>query len=221
MSTPRRFSQGPYVQPPGSTEIVLVRHGASADAVEGEDFDLFEGHGNPALSPIGREQAELVGQRLAREKFAALYVSNLRRTSETAAPLIALSGMVPIVEPDIREVFLGEWEGGILRQKAVDHDPIFLKIWEEQSWAVVPGAEASDVFSARLRGAIERIAAAHVDQKVVVFSHGAAIGDLMAQASGSRPFAFIGVDNASINRLVITPERWAVRCYNDTAHLAS
>ena len=53
-----------------------------------------------------------------------------------------------------------------------------------------------------------------------MFSHGAAIGEILAQASGSTPFAFINSDNTSISRLVVTPERWIVRGYNDTAHLA-
>jgi 2,3-bisphosphoglycerate-dependent phosphoglycerate mutase len=219
MATPRRFSQQPFVGPPGSTEIALVRHGASADAIEGEDFELFEGHGNPPLSEVGREQARLVGERLAREKFDALYVSNLRRTLETAQPFIELSGLEALVEPDIREVFLGDWEGGMFRQKVFDHDPIIMKMWQEQSWAVVPGAESAEAFSTRLRGAIERIAAAHPNQKVVVFSHGAAIGELMAQASGSRPFAFIGADNASISRLFVTPDQWMVRGFNEITHL--
>ena len=60
MTSPRSFSQRPYVGPPGSTELLLVRHGASADAVEGEDFELVEGQGDPPLSDIGRRQAELV-----------------------------------------------------------------------------------------------------------------------------------------------------------------
>jgi probable phosphoglycerate mutase len=54
---------------------------------------------------------------------------------------------------------------------------------------------------------------------VVVFSHGAAIGELLAQATGSAPFAFLGADNASISRLVVGSGRWVLRGYNDTAHL--
>jgi probable phosphoglycerate mutase len=219
MATPRRFSQQPFVGPPGSTEILLVRHGASADAVEGEEFELIEGHGNPPLSPAGQEQARLVGERLSRETFGALYVSNLRRTIETAQPLIDLTGLDPIVEPDLREVHLGDWEGGMFRQKVFDHDPIIMKMWQEQSWSVIPGAESAEGFSARLRGAITRIAAAHPDQKVVAFSHGAAIGELVAQASGARPFAFISADNASITRLVVTPDQWMVRGFNEITHL--
>ncbi len=206
--------------PPGSTELLLVRHGASADSVEGESFELVEGQGDPPLSEVGRHQAEQVALRLALEPVDGLYVSNLRRTAETAAPLVERTGIHPVVEPDLREVFLGAWEGGLLRQMAVDRDPRFDQLLREQRWDVVPGAESRAVFGGRLRGAIERIAAAHPGGKVVVFSHGAAIGEILALASDSAPFAFINADNASISKMVVTPERWIVRGYNDTAHLA-
>jgi 2,3-bisphosphoglycerate-dependent phosphoglycerate mutase len=219
MSTPRRFSQELYTPPPGATELVLVRHGASADAVEGEEFELVDGHGDPPLSATGRQQAELVGARLARLEFEAIYVSSLRRTAETAAPLARLTGKTPLVEPDLREVCLGEWEGGLFRQKVADADPLAMRMFTEQRWDVVPGAEAAEDFSRRLRGAVERIVAAHPDQRVVAFSHGAAIGELLAQATGSRPFAFLNSDNTAIARLVVTPERWLLRSYGDIAHL--
>jgi probable phosphoglycerate mutase len=219
MSTPRTFSQQPLQSPSGSTELLLVRHGASADAVEGALHELLEGQGNPSLSPIGRKQAELVGARLADGEYAGIWVSTLRRTAETAAPLARRAGLVPVVDADLREVFLGEWEGGLFRQKVADQDPVAQRMFAEQTWAVVPGAESADAFGARLRGAVTRIAAAHAGGRVVVFCHGAAIGEILAQASGSRPFAFIGADNSSISRLIVTSDRWIVRGFNDTAHL--
>ena len=75
------------------------------------------------------------------------------------------------------------------------------------------------MFGGRLRRSVERIAAAHPGGRVVVFSHGAAIGEVLAQATGSEPFAFVGADNASISKVVVTPERWVLRGYNDTSHL--
>jgi probable phosphoglycerate mutase len=197
----------------------LVRHGASADAVEGEEFEFIDGHGNPPLSDVGREQAELVGARLAHMTIDALYVTTLRRTVETAAPLVQRTGIVPIVEPDLREVHLGEWEGGLFRQKVADADPMALRMMKEERWDVVPGAESPDQFGARIHRAIERIAANHPDARVVAFSHGAAIGEVLAQATGSRPFAFLMSDNTAIARLVLTAERWILRGFNDTAHL--
>ena len=206
--------------PPGSTELLLVRHGASADAVEGEAFELVEGQGDPPLSPVGRHQAELVARRLVAEPFDGMYVSTLRRTAETAAPLVERTGMHPVVDADLREIFLGEWEGGHLRQKAADGDPTFEQVLREQRWDVIPGAESREVFGGRLGRAIDRIAGTHPGGRVIVFSHGAAIGEILAQASDSAPFAFINADNTSITRLVVTPERWIIRGYNDTAHLA-
>jgi probable phosphoglycerate mutase len=198
---------------------LLVRHGASAASLEGETFELVEGQGDPPLSEAGRHQAEQVALRLAQEPFDALYVSTLQRTVQTAAPLVARSGMTPVVEADLREVFLGEWEGGLLRLKAADDDPLFQKVMAEQRWDVIPGAESRKVFGGRLRRAVDRIVTAHPGGRVVVFSHGAAIGEILAQATGSTPFAFVGPDNASISKLVVAPERWIVRGYNDTAHL--
>ncbi len=219
MTAPRTFSQRPYAGPPGSTELLLVRHGASADSVEGESFELVEGQGDPPLSETGRHQAEQVALRLAQEPFDAMYVSTLQRTAQTAAPLVARTGITPVVDTDLREVYLGEWEGGLLRQKAVDRDPLFDEVLREQRWDVVPGAESRKVFGGRLHAAMERMATAHPGGRVVVFSHGAAIGEIVSQASGSTPFAFLNADNASISRIVVTPERWIVRGYNDTAHL--
>jgi len=219
VTTPRTFSQRPYVGPPGSTELLLVRHGASADSVEGESFELVEGQGDPPLSEAGRHQAEQVALRLAQEPIDGVYFSTLRRTAQTAAPLVDRTGIVPVADADLREVYLGEWEGGLLRQRAVDRDPMFDAVLREERWDVVPGAESRAAFGGRLRAAVERIAASHPGGRVVVFGHGAAIGEIMAQASGSTPFAFINADNASLSRIVVTPERWIVRGYNDIAHL--
>jgi probable phosphoglycerate mutase len=92
---------------------------------------------------------------------------------------------------------------------------------QEQRWDVIPGAEPSAAFARRVRAAIERIAAAHPDQRVVAVSHGGTIGEVLAQAAHSQPFAFAGADNASISQVVISKERWAIRRFNDTAHLGA
>jgi probable phosphoglycerate mutase len=217
--TPRIYRQTKFEAPAGATEVFLVRHGESEPAVEGLDFALADGHGDPSLAPEGRDQAKRVGERLATERIEAVYVSSLRRTAETAEPLAQRLGLAPVMDPDLREVYLGEWEGGLFRQKVADRDPIAVQMFTEQRWDVIPKAEPGELFSRRVRGAMERIAAAHRDQRVVVFSHGGTIGEILAQATGSQPFAFMGTDNASISHIVITPDRWILRRFNDTAHL--
>jgi len=216
---PRTHRQHRFAPPPGATEILLVRHGESQPAVEGQPFDLVDGHGDPALSPEGREQAVRVCARLAGEGVDAIYVSKLRRTRETAAALAGALQLPMVVEPDLHEVFLGDWEGGVFRQKVADGDPIALRMAAEERWDVIPNAEPADAFAARARRTVTRIAAAHPDQRVAAFAHGGIIGEILAQATGSRPFALAGSDNASVSHLVVSGDRWILRRFNDTAHL--
>ncbi len=99
---PKVVRQARFRRPPGATEMFLVRHGESEPAVAGEVFPLVDGHGDPALAPEGREQAERVADRLAGQGVDAIYVTTLRRTHETAAPLAGRHGLEPRVERDLR-----------------------------------------------------------------------------------------------------------------------
>ena len=170
------YRQNRFALPPGAAELLLIRHGESERATLAAPFPIVDGRADPALAPEGHEQAERLADRLAPGGISAIYVSTLRRTALTAAPLAARL---------------------------------------DQRGQAEPTAE----FTARVRGAVSRIAAAHPGQRVAVFTHGGVIGEALAQASGSRPFAFITADNGSISRLVISPDRWVVRGFNDTAHL--
>ena len=213
------YRQARFQLPPGATELLLIRHGESQAAYMEEPFPLVDGHADPELATDGRAQAELLAQRLAKMHIDAIYVTTLRRTAQTAAPLARQLGLTPQVEPDLREVNLGEWEAGVFRKMVAENHPVAERMWAEERWDVIPGAEPAEVFAARVGGAIKRIAAAHPDQRVAAVVHGGVIAQALAMATGSRPFAFLGADNGSISRLVIMPQRWVLRGYNDTAHL--
>ena len=216
---PTAFRQRRYEVPPDATDLLLVRHGASEAYRDGMPFALVGGHGDPPLSAEGAEQARLVSQRLAAAGLAAIYVTNLRRTAETAAPLAARLGIEPRLEADLREVYLGDWEGGLFRKNVAEGHPVSLRMTAQERWDVIPGAESSARLTGRVRAAISRIAAAHPGQRVAAFTHGGVIGEALAIASGCLPFAFLGAENTSISRLVIAADRWVVRGFNDTAHL--
>ena len=205
--------------PPGATELLIVRHGESAAFRPDQPFTLVDGHGDPPLHPNGEAQAVLVAERLAGESIHAIYVTKLQRTAQTAAPLAEKLGLTPRVDPDLHEVHLGAWEGGLLRRKAAEQDPVYLQVQASEDWGQIPGAESFAVLTERCVRGVRRIHAAHPDQRVAVFVHGGVIGALLAHAAGSRPFAFAGADNASIQHLVVSGDDWKLRCYNDTAHL--
>jgi len=209
-----------FSAPASATEIVLVRHGETIAADPAKPFPLVEGHGDPELGLHGLEHAERVADRLQGGRIDAIYVTTLRRTHETAAPLAARVGLTPVLEPDLREVRLGDWEGGLYRHKVVTLDPVAMEMFERERWDVVPRAESNEELAERVRAAIERIAAAHRGGRVVAFSHGGAIGMVLSIATGSRPFAFVAMDNGAISTIVVSEQRWFLRGFNDTCHLA-
>lgn len=223
--TPREtlteYRQYRFRLPPGAADLLLVRHGESQPARLDEPFPTNGGHADPPLDPRGHDEAERVAERLARERLTAIYVTSLQRTAQTAEPLVRRVGLEPNVEADLREVYLGEWEGALFRARVREGHPIAQRVFEEQRWDAIPGAEPMDAFTDRVRAAIGRIAQAHPDERVVVFTHGGVIAMLAALATGSRPFAFVGADNGSITHLVVTGEHWILRRFNDTGHLGT
>ena len=145
----------------------------------------------------------------------------LRRTAETAAPLCARTGMAPAVVEELREVHLGELEGGEFRIRSAQGDPLVRRVFVEQRWDVIPGAEPMHALAERVRAGVGSIVEAVGPGAIAAaVLHGGVIGEICRQATGSRPLAFVHVDNASISRLVVFPSgRWLLRTFNDTTHL--
>jgi probable phosphoglycerate mutase len=214
------YRQLRFSLPPGAANLFLVRHGETQPAREDAPFPLRDGHADPPLDPRGRDEAERVAERLAGQDLSAIYVTPLRRTAETAAPLAERLDIQPLVEPNLREVYLGAWEGGLFRVRVYEKHPIARRMYAEGRWDVIPGAETLDSLGARVRAGIARIAAAHPGERVAVFTHGGVIGMAVALATQGRCFAFIEADNGSITQLVVG-DRWILRRFNDTGHLGT
>jgi len=218
---PEEYRQPVYSPPSGAVDLFLIRHGESEPARPGKSFPMVDGHGDPALHENGHSQAKAVGERLKNEPFSALYVTTLRRTHQTAAPLAANLGIEPVVEADLREICLGEWDGGLYRIKSAQGDPLFRRAVEKQEWGEIPGAETTAQLHARVLAGLKRIALQHVDERVAAFVHGGVIGAVMSIATGAAPFAFNGAANGSISRIVMHGDDIIVRGFNDCSHLPS
>ena len=208
------FRQHRFAPAPGATRVLLVRHGESAPAHPDRPFPL------PTATAI---RPSTLTASCSRRTAACRDRSRRRHLRHhppaPTRPLAALTGLSPAVEPDLREVHLGEWEGGELRVRAAAGDPAFVAAMAAQRWDLIPGAEPLEDFDRRLQDGLSRIVAAHPDQTVVAVVHGGVIGQLLAHAVGVEGFAFVGADNASISELVVHDGRQVLRRFNDTAHL--
>ena len=213
------YPQTLYQPEDGACQILLVRHGQSAPFVPDQPFPLVDGHGNPHLSELGHYQATLVGDRLGTEPIEAIYASILTRTQQTAAPLAAKRQLTTTVEPDLQEVFLGDFEGGLIRQMSAEDHPAILAMRTKREWGELPGAETNAELTKRTVGAMQRIAAMHPDELVAVFCHGGVVGAILGHAIGVNPFSFNGSRHTAISHLVVNPSGWVVRSFNNAAHV--
>jgi probable phosphoglycerate mutase len=213
--------QRPFITPDDAREVVLVRHGSVADTSDQPPDPPLGRQNDPPLGKAGRAQAEAAGARLSEEPIAAVFVTPLRRTVETATPLLARRPLETVVLEDLREVELGDWEHGELARRAAQGDPEFVRVMREQRWELIPNAERAERFAERIRRGLAAAAdAAGAGTVAVAFTHSAVIAEACRQVTGSRPFAFLTVSNGSLTRLVRMGDgRWVLVSFNETAHL--
>jgi probable phosphoglycerate mutase len=164
------------------TTIVLVRHGHTDLSLA----DYMCGTTDPPLCAAGVEMADAVAERVARERWVALYASPLLRTRQTAEPVGRRLGLPLRVESDLREIAYGEWEGRRLSEiRAADGER--LRRWVERPGTTAPpGGESGAAVVARARPAVERILEKHPEGNVLVVSHKSTIRLLLC--------AWLGID---------------------------
>ncbi|MCF2706392.1 histidine phosphatase family protein [Arcanobacterium haemolyticum] len=152
--------------------IHLIRHGETElNAIHTIDT-AFPG---APLTDRGREQARNLVERLDGIEFDALYVSSLRRTHQTAAPLAQARGLTPIERPGLREIEAGSWELGDSDDEYRGYFATLLS-WIDGDLSVAQGGGVrGEETLARFDAVIREIEESGA-QSVAVFSHGAMIG---------------------------------------------
>jgi probable phosphoglycerate mutase len=195
-------------------DLLLIRHGRSADVVPGSDESL-----DPPLHDLGHQQAEALARRLQNKVIAAIYASDLERAVQTAGYL-AMSRAVEVQQrQDLREVWLGEWERGEFRRRAQARDPEWLAFARSGRWDLVPGSEGDDALRTRVARAIGGIAAQHLGETVAVVVHGGVINAFLAASFETTPSWFGLIENTSVTVVLAGATRRILVTVNDCAHL--
>lgn len=201
-----------------ATRLVVIRHGETA----WNRVTRIQGHTDIPLSPLGRAQAGRLAQALADEPFAAIYASDLSRAWQTAEALAAVHGLPIREEPGLRERAFGRFEG-LTWQEIDEGYPEDAARWRRREPDYpVGGGESLVVFSARCLAAARRAAAAHPGQSIALVAHGGVLDCLYRAATRvalDAPRSW-QLGNATINRLLATPDGFTLVGWNDDQHLA-
>lgn len=199
------------------TDFILIRHGET-------DWNRemrFQGHVDPPLNATGHEQARRLSLRLQGEKVDQFYASDLLRTRQTADPSHGVLSLAPALDPMLREQHFGEVDGMRVDDVRVQH-PEYWAQWTRfhPDWAM-PGGESAQVFHARVMGALQRLAAAHPGQTVLVVTHGGVLDMVYrtARSLGLHGPRQSEIPNAGINRVRMRGEAVEIVGWADARHL--
>lgn len=200
------------------TRFLLLRHGQTELSVHRR----YSGRGNPALTELGRRQAEAAAQYLAQKGgVAAVVTSPLQRAYDTAAAAAKALGLDVIVDDDLIETDFGAWEG-LTFAEAAERDPDLHRRWLRDTSMAPPQGESFDAAAERVGRARARIIAQHTGETVLVVSHVTPIKTLLRMALDGGPSILyrLHLDLASLSIAEFYPDGPAsVRLVNQTAYL--
>ena len=200
-----------------ATRIIAVRHGETAWNVD----TRIQGHLDIALNDTGHWQARQVARALADEPLAAVYTSDLQRAHATAQAIAQASGAPLVAEPGLRERSFGELEGRTFAEIEAEL-PEQARRWRQRDPHFAPtDGETLVQLRERIAATTHRLAAQHTEQLIVLVAHGGVLDMLYRLATGldlQAPRTWL-VTNASINRLLWTPQGLTLVGWADTQHL--
>ena len=142
----------------GHVNVFVMRHGETAWSVSGRHTSTTD----LPLTDNGRGLAQRLRPVLAREAFAHVFVSPMRRARETCE----LAGLAnaAVIDPELAEWNYGEYEG-LTPEQIHEKAPGWL-IFRDGC----PGGEMPEQVGARVDRVIARVRAA--DGNVALFAHG-------------------------------------------------
>jgi broad specificity phosphatase PhoE len=158
------------------TRLLLIRHGETDWNVEGR----WQGHADVPLNACGHAQAQEVAASLSGTRIDAIYASDLKRAAETAAPLAHSQGLKIRIDPRLREIDQGKWQGLLIEEIQTRYGEEFRRRRENPLEVAPPGGETALQVRERVLTAVKDIHAAHPDQTVAIVSHGFALAVIRA-----------------------------------------
>lgn len=162
------------------THLCLIRHGQTDWNLEGR----YQGQSDVPLNENGIAQARSLIERLNGQTFAAVYSSDLKRARQTAKPIANELGLPVQIEPRLREINQGEWEGVLVE----DIKARYAKLWSQRTVDPAsvrpPGGETVAEVAERVYAALDDIARLFPTERVLIVSHGLSIATAICRDRG-------------------------------------
>jgi probable phosphoglycerate mutase len=173
--------------------FLLLRHAENDYVKEGRLAGHIPG---VHLNEKGRQQAQLLAEKLATAPIKAIYSSPLERALETAAPLAEKLGLPVIPRMGLIETDNGAWQGQAI--KTLRRTKEWKLLHKAPSLFRFPGGESISECQARLVAEIEALRAMHAPEDLLACILHA---DPIKQIVGF----YIGLPADNFQRLAVSP----------------
>jgi alpha-ribazole phosphatase/probable phosphoglycerate mutase len=145
--------------------LVFIRH------AETDLAGRFCGHSDPGINARGREQTDAMISRLQTASFDAVYSSDLRRATETAAVLADALALPVTTTERLREIDFGDWEG-LTWTEIERKDPTHARRWVQGFPALsAPRGEPVERFEQRVLAELEHLLVLAEGERIAVVTH--------------------------------------------------
>ncbi|MBR7138127.1 MAG: histidine phosphatase family protein [Lentisphaeria bacterium] len=158
----------------------ITRHGqpALADMPKGANYELPDN--DYVLTPLGREQAELLGKHLQKENFKGRIISSpYARTIETASIIGAICGVTVAPEPRIQEILFFDQPrcpGMTMEEIRKNFPGIAPDATLEYPWIIPRGPESNEDVEKRVWPFLDELLAHPPKEDILLVGHGASVG---------------------------------------------
>ena len=203
--------------------VTLARH---AETLWNEQL-RYIGRTDLEVSELGRRHAAMMAEYFSDEPLSAVFSSNMKRALETAAIIMTGQDNEIIVEPGLREVDFGSWEGMTFTEITSAY-PDLADAWVEDPIAVqIPGGEPLRDFISRVRKAWSATRAAILNKKnaadggrVVVVTHAGCIKVILGEIMGLSDDALWGIhqEKGALNHIQLSPTETRILDMNDISY---
>ncbi len=169
-----------------SRKIILVRH---METVWNEQR-RYIGRTDLHLSDLGARHARSLAESLKNTLLSGVISSNMKRALQTAQAIAAGRELTSVIEPDLREIDFGEWEGLDFNEISTAY-PDLSDIWVEDPFSVhIPGGESMTGFVSRVKESWSRIRVAALadegdsDGDLLIVTHAGCIKVILGALMG-------------------------------------
>lgn len=162
--------------------IIMVRHGQTDWNYE----QRYQGHCDIPLNDTGRQQARDLAAILQNETVEAVYSSDLCRAKETAEIIAAPLSLPVIIDPRLREMSFGLWEGQTFTEIYRDYPNEFEEWFRNTSDYTVPGGESVNRLLKRFQVFMDDIKDRYTGT-VLLVTHGGVIRSFLFSILGQDP----------------------------------